>query len=338
MSVLVSAIIPVYNSEEFLEECIVSLINQTLKNIEIIVVNDGSSDKSLEILKKYEKIDSRLIIIDQKNNGPSAARNRGIEIASGEYLSFVDSDDWIDLRMYEEMYSRAKSTEADIVICDMKMTGVNSDLYIKGISFDIKSYSKKEFKSNIYNELLSNSQFNSMANKIYKTKIVKENNIFLDENIYYAEDWLFNMQTIIHTSNIEYINKQFYYYRRGHESSSSFYDENTFERTGIWIYRKRKKYADLLNKNKFLGVNDLFQVTISCIVNEFRRNDIHLNKKIKRVREIINIEESKEMIENINLYSLSNKEKFLYFNIKNKLILFLFIYVLLGKIKENLRK
>ncbi|WP_415348880.1 glycosyltransferase family 2 protein, partial [Clostridium perfringens] len=184
MSVLVSAIIPVYNSEEFLEECIVSLINQTLENIEIIVVNDGSSDKSLDILKKYEKIDSRLIIIDQKNNGPSAARNRGIEIASGEYLSFIDSDDWIDLRMYEEMYSRAKLTDADIVICDMKMIGVNSELYVKGISFDKKSYSKKEFKSNIYNELLSNSQFNSMANKIYKTKIVKENNIVLDKNIY----------------------------------------------------------------------------------------------------------------------------------------------------------
>ena len=82
----------------------------------------------------------------------------------------------------------------------------------------------------------------------------------------------------------------------------------------------------------------MFQVTISCIVNEFRRNDIYLNKKIKRVREIINIEEAKEMIENINLNSLSNKEKFLHFNIKNKLILFLFIYVLLGKIKENLRK
>ena len=82
----------------------------------------------------------------------------------------------------------------------------------------------------------------------------------------------------------------------------------------------------------------MFQVTISCIVNEFRRNDIDLNKKFKRVRYIIKIEEAKEMIKNINLYSLSKKEKFLYFNIKNELILFLFMYVFLGKIKENLRK
>ena len=104
MGVLISAIIPVYNSEEYLEECIKSLINQSLKEIEMIFVNDGSTDKSLDILNKYKEIDKRIKIINQSNKGPSAARNLGIINSKGKYLSFVDADDWIDVDMYKEMY------------------------------------------------------------------------------------------------------------------------------------------------------------------------------------------------------------------------------------------
>ena len=108
MKILVSAIIPVYNSEQFLEECIESLRNQTLKEIEMIFINDGSTDNSLEILNKYEKIDSRIKVINQNNSGPSVARNIGIEVATGEYISFIDSDDWIDKDMYKMMYEVAR--------------------------------------------------------------------------------------------------------------------------------------------------------------------------------------------------------------------------------------
>lgn len=335
MKILVSAIIPVYNSEQFLEECIESLRNQTLKEIEMIFINDGSTDNSLEILNKYEKIDSRIKVINQNNSGPSVARNIGIEVATGEYISFIDSDDWIDKDMYKMMYEVARDNNSDSIICDMKMVDKEKELYIKGITYSKYKYNRNEIEDKIFKELLSNSQFNSMANKIYRTSIIKENNIRLDKNIYYAEDWLFNMEFFKISKNIFYINECFYYYRRGHESSSSSYKQDTFEKVGIWIYKMRKKYASELGMNPYLAVDDLFKVTVHCIISELRRLDISFKKKLKNVSKIINSKECIEVIDNIDKSTLKSKEKFIYYSIKYKLIFALQIYVLAGKIKEK---
>lgn len=338
MKTLVSAIIPVYNSEEFLEACIESLRNQTLKEIEMIFINDGSTDGSLDILRKYEKIDSRIKIIDQKNSGPSAARNRGIEIVTGDYISFIDSDDLIDKDMYKDMYEIASLDNSDAVICDMKMFEDENELYIRGLRYSNNKYDRKEIHNKIFKELLSNSQFNSMANKIYKKSIIKEEHIRLDERIYYAEDWLFNMKFFQVSNKVSYINECYYYYRRGHESSSSLYKQDTFEKVGLWIYRMRKKYAKELNMNPYLAVDDLFKVIIHCIISEFRRLDINLKDKFKNVSYIVNSKECEEAIDNIDLYRLKNKEKFLYYSIKHKVLILILIYVLVGRIKEKIYK
>ena len=167
MNILVSAIVPVYNSEEFLEKCIESLRNQTLKDIEMIFINDGSTDNSLDILRGYEKIDSRIKVIDQKNSGPSVARNNGIKVAKGDYISFSDSDDWIDKNMYKDMYTIAKKNDSDAVVCDMKIVDGKSELDIKGLKYSLEEYDRKDIEEKIFTELLSNSEFNSMANKIF---------------------------------------------------------------------------------------------------------------------------------------------------------------------------
>src|SRR5207253_2318057 len=104
----VSIIVPVYNNEKYLSECLDSLINQTLKDIEIILVNDGSNDNSLLICYEFGKIDGRIKVIDKPNGGVSSARNTGLKLASGKYVGFVDSDDWIESDMYEKMYSAAE--------------------------------------------------------------------------------------------------------------------------------------------------------------------------------------------------------------------------------------
>ena len=110
----VSVIVPVYNVEKYLERCLDSLVSQTLEDIEIICINDGSTDKSLEILYKYAEKDERIIVINQKNQGMSYSRNKGIEVATGKYIGFVDSDDYIDKDYYEKLYSVATSYDADI--------------------------------------------------------------------------------------------------------------------------------------------------------------------------------------------------------------------------------
>ena len=112
----VSVIVPVYNVEKYLRQCLDSIINQTLKEIEILCINDGSTDSSPEILKEYEEKDSRIKIINKKNAGLSAARNQGLELAKGEYVSFIDSDDWINETFCEALYTAAKKYDSDIAI------------------------------------------------------------------------------------------------------------------------------------------------------------------------------------------------------------------------------
>ena len=335
MGVLISVIIPVYNVEAYLEECIESLRNQSLKEIEMIFINDGSRDNSLSILEKYKKIDKRIKIINQTNSGPSNARNRGLQIAKGEYISFIDSDDWIDLEMFKEMYDNAKTNNSDVVICDMKMIGEDNELYIKGMQDNRKIFNKKEVREIIYTSLLSNSQFNSMANKIYRKEIIKNNNIKLDSKIFYAEDWLLNMEFFKYCTKVTYINKCFYFYRRGHESSSSGYKDDTFEKVGLWIYRKRKQYAKKLDLNTYLAVYDLYKVTIHCIISEFRRIDINFKERIKRVKNILESSEVREVIRYISKSTMDVKEKYLLYCMKYRAYLGIIFYVSLGRLKEK---
>ena len=117
----VSIIIPVYNAEKYLEKCLNSVIKQTLKDIEIICINDGSTDGSLNILQKYSEKDKRFIIIDQKNSGQSVARNKGLSVAKREFIGFVDSDDWIDSDMYKHLYQRMVEDHSDIAACGVQM-------------------------------------------------------------------------------------------------------------------------------------------------------------------------------------------------------------------------
>lgn len=112
----VSVVVPFYNTEKYLEKCLDSLVNQTLKELEIILVNDGSTDSSLEIAKNYQQKDSRIKIVEQEHLKQGAARNSGMKVAAGEYIGFVDSDDWVDLDYFEKLYNTAKQYNADIAL------------------------------------------------------------------------------------------------------------------------------------------------------------------------------------------------------------------------------
>ncbi len=115
----VSIVLPIYNVSEYLRKSLNSLVKQTLQEIEIICINDGSTDNSLEIVKEYAKRDNRIVVVDKKNEGQGIARNLGINMAKGEYIGFVDPDDWVKPDMYEKMYNQAKKFSSEIVICDL---------------------------------------------------------------------------------------------------------------------------------------------------------------------------------------------------------------------------
>lgn len=208
----VSIVIPVYNVEKYLEQCMESIISQTLTELEIICVNDGSTDNSLKILEKYEKIDTRIKIISKKNDGLGAARNTGINAAHGEYIGFVDSDDFVDETMFEKLYNKGKSTGADVVLS-------NLDLYFdntgeRKIYRDVELYHELEkrnsFKAEQYTKIVRSI---AVWDRIYKLDFLKKYNLKNPEHIIY-EDALFSYQTTILADKLAVVNEPLYMYRK----------------------------------------------------------------------------------------------------------------------------
>ena len=202
----VSVIVPVYNMEKYLEECMDSLVNQTLDDIEIIVINDGSNDNSLEILKKYkEKYPEKIKIIDQENGGISVARNNGIEIATGKYIGFVDSDDYIKYDMFEKLYKKIDKTKSDIVVCDYE------EYYMSNNSYKYVSVVENIIKNNLYDDtsIINNIDY-APWNKLYKRELF--DNIRFPENVKY-EDLSTILKTFLIAKKISTVKESLYIYR-----------------------------------------------------------------------------------------------------------------------------
>lgn len=205
----VSVIVPVYNVEKFLKRCLDSIIYQTLEDIEIICINDGSTDESSDILKMYKAVDDRIIVINQNNAGQSAARNKGIDIAKGEYIGFVDSDDWIDLEFYEKLYNSAKKYDADIAVGGIiRLHKHNNKYYLKIEDEVVTEDTNKKF------ELCDVPEKSYVWNKIYKTEKLKEFNLkfeegILFEDIIYTPQVLYNLKKLVTVTGVNY-----YYWRR----------------------------------------------------------------------------------------------------------------------------
>ena len=192
MKIKVSVIIPVYNTEDYLKECIESLVNQTLREIEILIVNDGSTDSSLEIMKEFKnKYPNIIKIFDKVNGGQASARNYALPFAQGEYLGFVDSDDWVDSTMYEEMYEKAEKEDSDIVICDMVDHFPDRTVCYPSSRFENK------FKVTP-----------SACNKLFKRSLVKED--VFPVGLWY-EDFEFTTMQLMKTDCISVIHKGLYH-------------------------------------------------------------------------------------------------------------------------------
>lgn len=209
----VSIIVPVYNVEKYLRKCIDSLINQTLNDIEIICINDGSTDKSLKILKEYKNKDSRIILLNQENLGQSVARNRGIEIAKGEYLGFVDPDDWIDLDYYEKLYNAASTNDTDIAVGGIiRVTGIKKKKFLNFEKETLTDNTKLKF------ELCDVPEKSYIWNKIYKTQKLKEINLKFEEGRIF-EDCIFTPQALFFLGKMVTVPNTYYYYlRRGNST------------------------------------------------------------------------------------------------------------------------
>lgn len=206
----ISIIVPVYNTETYLEQCLTSCVNQTLKDIEIICVNDGSTDNSLNIINAYANKDNRVIIVNQDNQGLSMARNNGLDIASGEYILFLDADDWLDLNACYLAYNQAHKNDNDVLIFNYYNYLEGKDKYFASKL----NINKLIGISNINLKKINNINHIQAAyvwNKIYKRKWLIKNDIKFIKMEW--EDLPFSIKIVIHSESASVIKDNLYYYR-----------------------------------------------------------------------------------------------------------------------------
>lgn len=222
----VSIIVPVYNNEKYIDKCLNSLINQSLKDIEIIIVNDGSTDDSAKIIKKYVDNYPKIIkYIEISNSGVANARNIGLENATGDYIGFCDSDDYVELNMFELLWKKATNTNAEIVVSGYYSEKDNG--HLSNNALDNMSEYSKSLEENPEILLISNPFITS---KIFSKKLLEDNNIKFNKNYRIFEDLLFTYSSFLKANKIEKVNKPLYHYiRRINESVTGslnykFYD------------------------------------------------------------------------------------------------------------------
>ncbi|WP_298521471.1 glycosyltransferase family A protein [uncultured Methanobrevibacter sp.] len=217
----ISVILPVYNSEEYLRECLESLLNQTFKDIEILCIDDGSSDSSLDILKEYESVDSRIIVISHENMGVAGTRNNALKLIKGNYVYFMDSDDYLDKNAFKKLHDNITSNSSDF--CIMKAIFVNGSEEYKFPAFELEkefgkvnfnrfTFTYKDVKSHVLNDLFAPWL------KLYSADFLKSSDEFTFPEIKSYSDAPFHVKTMLKASGISFVPEYLYYYRENDDS------------------------------------------------------------------------------------------------------------------------
>ena len=296
----VSIIIPVYGVEKYIAKCLDSLVNQTLEDIEIIVVNDGSPDDSQKIIDKYvRKYPNKIKSYIKENGGQGSARNYGLEKSTGEYIGYVDSDDYVELDMYEKLYNLAKKDKLDIAICG----SYNVDEITNNKDIDLDKI--------IFEDMHTNAFFGRMAvwNKIYKRDILK--NVEKKKKKWY-EDLDFTLKVLANAKKVGYINEPLYDYliRQGSTMNNDNLERNleildAFD--NIKGNKKLDKYNDIM---EFLMIDHIYISAVVRVINSIGSNKEkkeYINKLVNYVKD--NYPNYKN---NKYLYLLSGNRKIIY--------------------------
>jgi len=243
---LVSIIVPIYNAALDLVRCLESIKRQRYENLEILLVNDGSCDSSLEICRMYARMDSRIIIIDKENSGVSGTRNIAIERATGKYLQFVDADDCLDLNATRLMVERLEETDSDLLIANYCSVSASGKTRVYGFLPPDETLDKKEFALYLMDEPAS-FYFSVMWNKLYRRDLIMQHNIRCSEEFSWSEDLLFNLEYIRYAERFCSMRTPVYYYSRGTKHSlvkSVTPKQAIATRTALLAYYKQL-YIDL---------------------------------------------------------------------------------------------
>ena len=291
----VSVVVPIYNAEKYLKQCLDSIVNQTLRDIEVILINDGSTDSCEDICKEY-LADERVNYYYKENEGLAAARADGLKFAKGEYIGFVDSDDWLELDTYEKMYKAAQSNNSDIVFCNCVQ---NENDYKFSPELRSGTFNREEIKNEILPKTLAYVSKNggkrsirwSNCLRIYRIAHLKENNVGFDRRLRRSQDLQFTYDATLCAQNYYYLGEEYLYHNRVvGDSLSRGYTRNMWALYKMLIenlYESTENFKeiDLMNQMHLRA----FFCVLDSIENELKPlcpND--LDTKIKLIEEIMN--------------------------------------------------
>ncbi len=291
----VSVIVPVYNVERYIDRCLISLINQSLRDIEIILVDDGSPDSCPRKCDEYARRDSRIRVIHKKNAGLGEARNSGLEIATGEYVAFVDSDDYVEKNMYECLYNIAINKKCDIVYSGFKKgTGKDSFIQISETSNFIK-YENNDVK-NLIPDFIAAPPYKkreyiyemSVWHSIYRSDIIFNNNIrFVTEREYASEDIIFQVDMLLNARSVAFIPDILYVY--------CFNSSSLTKTLNIGKYQKLKNLYNLLLAKTTcckcsIRISRLFVGFVRAYLKKIIISNIDFAKKIQYIKSVMDDE------------------------------------------------
>lgn len=319
----VSITVPIYNAEKYLTECLDSIVNQTYKDIEVILVNDGSTDNSVKICESYCAKDKRIKLINKENSGVMETRKIAYENCSGEYIYNVDSDDFIELDAIEKLVNALKESQADIICFggyvfygEDKSTKYPIDNYLVG------AFEKEEIKNIVLKHSIGGirnvkSIKNGVCLKIIKTSLVQNNIGYFNKAISMGEDMLISFACFCDANKVVILEEKFYYYRQSEIQSTKKYkqklildEENLIERL---LTVNADKNADCRNEI----LRHALETAKATIFNEVKFGKKNNVVKAK-IREIFDTNYYKEMMTNFNVKSYSKQEKVLMFLLKRK--------------------
>lgn len=349
---LISIIVPVYKvKEEYLRQCLDSLVNQTFNNIEIILVDDGTPDNGGVICDEYAKKDKRVKVIHQKNQGVSAARNNGMKEATGEWITFVDADDWIELNTCEKIRNIIMVQDNDFLIFSLKVNFPDRELSNPFWNVDYEMLDKNA-REELQLQLLykTESKYSPPYNmvgvavcKVYKASFLKEFNLKFNINLPLSEDGVFAFKALEKAEKVIYVNEFFYHYRKHLNSATHRYRKNAVADYDKGLKELEKCLIDYKKEKKFyIALYYRAILNIFAICNQFYCNDnnpMTTLQKIKGLRMLCNTNINHSAIKEINIIDYFKKsssfQKIGFFLLKIRAYaLFYYLFI----VKKNIKK
>lgn len=340
----ISIIIPVFNIENYISKCLESIVNQSYKNIEILCINDGSTDNSGNICDKFALLDSRIKVFHKENQGVSSARNLGIKESCGDYIMFVDGDDWIDSETCSNAIKEIEYHRADILMWSYVKEYSNNSIRKKIFKEEIIIFENENLVSNLRRRFIGliNDELRFPENadalspvccKLYRSETIKKNNVLFLDHTY--EDGLFNFEVFKFMKKAVFVNKFWYHYRKSLNTSiTGKYKKQLYSQTIrlFDIINKKINYESLCNNYEIALQNRICLSIIGLGLNEISKdNDASIIKKMDSIRNIIKSELYTNAYNKLNLRYFPFHWKFFFFCVKHKYIVIVFYLLLIIK-------